>query len=186
MRQLAAFLTILVLALGWSLCVGGQPVKSRGDVVADQLFTVADDFIIDIYHNGVKVPDSQRALLEERFGATAERIDLDVKKGDWLVFNVVNNRMRWGGRSYFGVTGRGDGGVAFTTELESGRWSCCDDPEQVPRFTRDRLYLGKESAKAIENPWADGDDLMRRIADGWTGKPLWGQTRNTWIKFVAD
>jgi hypothetical protein len=53
------------------------------------------------------VPDSKRTLLVERFGTTAEWIDVDVKRGDWLVFNVVNNRMRWGGCSYVAVAGPG-------------------------------------------------------------------------------
>jgi hypothetical protein len=156
-----------------------------GDLIADHLFTVADDFIIDIYHNGEKVADTKRTLLVEQFGATAERIDVQVKKGDWLVFNVVNNRLRWGGCSYFAVTGRGEGGVAFTTELERGRWSCCDDLDKVSRFIGDRLYLSEEWARPIENPWSGGDDLMKQVADGWTGRPLWGHGRNTWIKFVV-
>ncbi len=186
MIRIATFGTIVVLALGWSLCAGGQSDRPGGDVIVDRLYTVADDFIIDVFHNGVKVPDAKRTLLEEQFGATAERMDVELKKGDWLVFNVVNNRMRWGGCSYFGVTARGEGGVVFTTELQSGRWSSCDDPDDVSRFISDRLYLSKQAPRLIENPWDGGDDLMKRVADGWTGTPLWGRTRNTWIKFVAD
>jgi hypothetical protein len=172
-----------VLALG--LLAAGQPAKPPGKVIADRLFTVADDFIIDVYHNGVKVPDSRRTLLEERFGATAERIDIAIRSGDWVVFNVVNNRMRWGGCSYFAVTGRGEAGVAFTTELDSGRWSCCDDTGRVSQFISDREFLAGNRARSIPNPWAAGDDLMNQVADGWRGRPLWGQSRNTWIKFVA-
>jgi hypothetical protein len=93
--------------------------------------------------------------------------------------------MRWGGCSYFAVTDRGDAGVAFTTELDSGRWSCCDDFRKVPDFVSDRVNLDEERARPIETPWSGGDGLMNQIADGWTGKPLWGRTRNTWIKFVA-
>src|SRR4051794_3180660 len=78
----------------------GPPAASRGEVVAVTMFTVADDFIVDVYHNGLKVPDAKRTLLVEAFGATAERVDLKVRRGDWLVFNVVNNRLRWGGASY--------------------------------------------------------------------------------------
>lgn len=185
MRRVATIGAILILGIVWTLRAGGSSREPNGETLADRLFTVADDFIIDVYHNGEKVPDAKRTLLEERFGATAERIDIQVKKGDWLVFNVVNNRLRWGGCSYFAVTGRGESGVAFTTELGSGRWSCCDDPGKVEGFIRDRGDLADSRAQAIENPWADGDDLMRQIADGWAGKPLWGRSRNTWIKFVA-
>jgi len=156
-----------------------------GKVVADHLFTVADDFVVDIYHNGVKVPDAKRTLLVERYGATAERVDIEVRAGDSVVFNVVNNRLRWGGCSYFAVTGRGPAGVAFTTDPGSGRWSCCDDTDKVSEFIGDPAYLATNRALAIQDPWAEGDDLMKQVADGWDGKPLWGRSRNTWIKFVA-
>jgi hypothetical protein len=71
------------------------------------------------------------------------------------------------------------------TDPRSGQWSCCDDPGKVARFISDRPYLSEERARPIEKPWAEGDELMSRIADGWTGKPLWGQTRNTWIKILV-
>ncbi len=153
--------------------------------LASSLITVADDFIVNIYHNGVKVPDDRRELLAEIYGATVERIKLDVRPGDWLVFNVVNNRMRWSGGSYFAVSGRGDSGVAFTTELESGRWSCCDDLGQVGQFIAERDRFADHRALPIANPWGDGDGLMAHYADGWKGKPVWGGSRNTWIKFIA-
>ncbi len=166
--------------------LGGPSSERHGQVLAGRVFTVADDFVIDVYHNGLRVPDAKRTLLEERFGATAERIDVVVRRGDWLVFNVVNNRMRWGGCSYFAAAGRGDSGVAFTTELSSGRWSHCDDPGRVSRFINDRDFLTKDKARPIANPWADGDGLMSKVADGWGGAPVWGKAPNTWIKYVAE
>jgi hypothetical protein len=81
MRRIATIGAILVSGLLVSLHAAGQPGEPRGEVIADRLFTVADDFIIDVYHNGVKVPDSRRTLLVEQFGATAERIDMEVRKG---------------------------------------------------------------------------------------------------------
>jgi hypothetical protein len=60
-----------------------------------------------------------------------------------------------------------------------------DDLANVSRFISDWLFLAEEAAQPIENPWGEGDDLMKQVADGWTGKPLWGRARNTWIKFVA-
>lgn len=162
-----------------------RPETPKGRILANRLFTVADDFIVDVYHNGVKVPDERRTLLQEIHGATVESIDVEVREGDWLVFNVVNNRLRWGGVSYFGVTGRGDQGVAFTTETESGRWSYCEDLSQVTAFLNDPNYLSWHHAQASPNPWSEGDGLMNQVADGWTGKPIWGEGRNTWIKFQA-
>lgn len=65
--------------------------EARGrDAVAQYVYTVADDFIVEVYYNGERVPDERRHLQFERFGATGERIDTPVHKGDWLVFNVVN------------------------------------------------------------------------------------------------
>ena len=182
MRRLAMLSMLSCLSM---LTASGRAEPPRGRVIADRLFTVADDFIVDVYHNGVKVPDEKRTLLHEVFGATAERIDIQVREGDWVVFNVVNNRLRWGGVSYSGVTGRGESGVGFVSEPGGGRWSSCDDTEKVSEFIGDRDYLAGNAAQPIGNPCAEGDRLMSQIADGWTAKPIWGRSRNTWIKFVA-
>lgn len=180
-RPLAVGIAFLV-AVGLAHADAGP---SRGRVVAEHVFCVADDFIVEVYLNGVKLADDKRTLVEERFGATAERIDVEVREGDWLVFNVVNNRLRWGGCSYFAVAGRGEAGVSFTTEHSSGRWSCCDDLGRVDRFIRERDAFTEDKARPIANPWSGDDDLMNRLADGWSGTPIWGKARNTWIKCVV-
>ena len=155
---------------------------------AHYLITVADDFVVEVYHNGRRVPDARRHLLLERFGATAERVDLEVRRGDWLVFNVVNNRLRWGGASYFAVAGcfaRDEFG--FVSRPGTGPWSACDRPGDVDRFLSDRGYLRDRPARAIRRPWGEGDGLMRAFAGaGWKGAPLWGDTPNTWIKVLVD
>lgn len=158
------------------------------DVRAHYLYTVADDFIVDVYYNGERVPDDRRSLLLERFGATGEKINMPVNKGDWLVFNVVNNRLRWGGAYYFAVAGMMDDEktIGFTTELTSGRWSCCDNPNNVARFISERDYLTANTARAVERPWHEGDEFLRGFAKEWSGTPIWGSTRNTWLKFVAN
>ncbi|WP_435018130.1 hypothetical protein TA3x_000075 [Tundrisphaera sp. TA3] len=101
------------------------------------LITAADDFIVDVYHNGAKIPDDRRELLEELHGATADR------------------------------------------------WSACDDPALVAAFIADRDFLSARRARPIAVPWSDGDSKMAHHADGWSGRPLWGESRNTWIKYVA-
>jgi hypothetical protein len=156
-------------------------------MLAQYLVTVADDFIVDVYHNGERVPDSRRKLLLERFGATAERIDVPVQAGDWLVFNVVNNRLRWGGAYYFAVAGilNDETTVGFTTELDTGRWSCCDNPSNVNRFISDRDFLSTNPAHPVQRPWHEGDKIMEKQVTEWAGSPIWGSTRNTWMKFVA-
>jgi hypothetical protein len=167
---------------------GDSPAQLPGErrsIMASSLITVADDFLVDVYHNGVKLADDRRELVVDVFGATVERIKVDVRSGDWLVFNVVNDRMRWGGASYFAVSGRGPSGLEFTTELESGRWSCCDDLGQVGQFIAERDRFADHRAQPIANPWGEGDSLMAKHADGWKGQALWGGSRNTWIKFIA-
>ena len=154
---------------------------------AKYLVTVTDDFIVDVYHNGRYVPDSKRALVLERFGATAERIDVEVRDGDWLVFNVVNNRLRWGGASYFAVAGCfATNEFGFVSRLDTSDWSACDDPSRVDRFISERKYLQHRRAHGITRPWHEGTKFMRQHAGSdWDGTPLWGTKRNTWIKVLV-
>jgi hypothetical protein len=175
---------LLAVAPGFSGDSPAQPGPSKtAPILASTLITVADDFIVDVYHNGVKLPDDRRELVADVYGATVERIKVDVRLGDWLVFNVVNNRMRWSGSSYFAVKGQGNAG--FRTELDLGRWSCCDDPGEVGRFIAERGHFADHRALPIAKPWWEGDSLMERHADGWKGQAIWGGSRNTWIKFIA-
>jgi len=182
---LVAALALLPIATT-SIAKSTQP--ARDESLAQYMYTVADDFIVDVYYNGERVPDSRRQLLVERFGATVERIDVSIKRGDWVVFHVVNNRLRWGGAYYFAVAGikPDERTVAFSSELVSGRWSCCDNPSNVSRFVADRDFLASNAAQPIERPWHEGDDLMKQQAKEWSGAPVWGTSRSTWIKFVAN
>jgi len=155
-------------------------------VMATCLLAVVDDFIVDVFQNGEKVADARRRLEAEIFGATVERIELTLREGDWLVFNVVNNRLRWGGAYYFAVAGfDARGGVRFTTELQSGRWSVCDQPGEAPQFIADPDHLANNLARPVETRWSRGDDNVRERVRNWSGEPLWGTNRNTWIKFLA-
>lgn len=161
-----------------------RPVR-RGEVLANAVYVVADDFVVDVYHNGEKVPDSRRTLLEEIYGATVEKIEIEVREGDWVVFNVVNNRLRWGGCSYFAAAGmKANLGVGFVSEADSGRWVACDDPGSVAAFLAYPEGIAKP-ARRIEVKWDQGDARMNGITDGWKGGAIWGDSRNTWIKFVA-
>lgn len=155
---------------------------------ANYLITVADDFIVDIYLNGKPVADSQRTLLEERFGATVERIDAPVHRGDCLVFNVVNNRLRWGGCRYFAVAGCfAANEFGFVSDRASRQWSTCDRPSDVRRFIAQKSYLNRRAGQLVDHPWSDGDALMRANAGtNWSGTPIWGSARNTWVKVVLE
>src|SRR4051812_31225597 len=76
---------------------------SAGRLRAKWVYLVADDFVVNVWKNGGAVPLSHRSLVHEIYGATVERITLDLASGDWLVFHVVNNRLRWNGCRFFGM-----------------------------------------------------------------------------------
>ncbi len=167
--------------------VAADPAAADRLVVATSLAIAADDFVVDAYVNGQRLPDSARALAAEVHGATGERIQASVREGDWLVFNVVNNRLRWGGACYFALTGLADdGAIGFVSEV-SDQWSVCDDPGQAPRFIREQNYLSDRRAQPIENPWSGGTKMMSKLVSGWSGQPIWGAptNRNIWLKFIV-
>jgi hypothetical protein len=146
--------------------------------------TVADDFIVDVFRNGERVPDASRHLVAEIFGATVETMDVAVHSGDWLVFNVVQNRLRWGGARYFGAAGLfAKDEFGFVSDASTGDWSCCEDPAQVARFVSERDYLADRACVLAEPEWDQGRSRMKEFAGAtWDGDGLWGFSSNTWIK----
>ena len=155
--------------------------------IASYLVTATDDFIVEAYKNGARIPDDKRQLLDEIHGATAERINVDVRGGDWLVFHVVNNRLRWDGAKYFAVAGcTGENEFGFVSDPGSSDWSVCDDPGRARDFIRQRDDGTETRASIIGKPWSDGDKTIRKHAGAeFPGKPLWGGAASTWIKFVV-
>ncbi len=164
-----------------------KEVKRSNGLLATHLVTVTDDFVVEAYKNGVRIQESQRTLLNEIFGATVERMAVDVRPGDWLVFHVVNNHLRWGGSKYFAVAGMmGTNDFGFVSDPASEAWSVCDDPDHVRDFIRRRDEGTDIRASPIAKPWEEGDEHMRQNAGaGFPGKSLWGGGASTWIKFVA-
>jgi hypothetical protein len=154
--------------------------------IADYITTVADDFIVNVYQNGKVIPDDKRNLLFEKFGATAERIEVPVHKGDWFVFNIANNRLRWNGSYYFAAAGMIGSNIVFQSKVGDKRWSYCDDADLVSRFISDPHNRGVP-VLPISTPWDQGDESMRKVTSpSWSGDPVWGRSRLTWIKFVAE
>jgi len=149
------------------------------------VFTVADDFIVDIFLNGQRVPDTVRRLTAENYGATAEEVTVEIHAGDSLVFNVVNNRLRWNGACYFGVAGVADDGALTFVSEETDSWSVCEDPGLAPRFIVEREFLAERPVQIITNQWSGGYRQMNRQVPRWTGQPIWGSptNRNIWLKF---
>jgi hypothetical protein len=193
MRLNCCITAALGLLLAFSAAPPPTAAETRSSREASTLraryvITVADDFVVDVFHNGKAVPDAKRTLLEERFGATAERLNIEVRKGDWLVFNVVNNRIRWDGVHYFAAAGCfAPNEFGFQSDLTSGQWSACDSPREADRFIEERDHLRHRGVKLVSQPWSDGTPLMRSLAGSeWNGTPIWGGRRNTWIKLVVE
>jgi hypothetical protein len=79
----------------------GKKAAQQQETRCEYLITVANDFIVAAYKNGELIAPAKRELLLDRFGATSERMHIAVQPGDWLVFHVVHNPVRWGGSKYF-------------------------------------------------------------------------------------
>lgn len=148
---------------------------------------VAKDFVIEVYHNGERVPEAKRKFLLDRFGATAERIDAELHPGDWIVFHVANNRLRHKGTKYFAMAATVDGEpFAHVSDFNSPQWSSCDDPGRVDAFIKNRLEGTESRAVPIARPWEEGLKFMRKYAgEEFPGKPIWGTAPSTWLKFVV-
>jgi len=164
-----------------SLKADDRPVK------ANYVITVADDFLVDVYVNGTVVPDARRHMLAERFGATSERIDVELCSGDWIVFHVVNDRLRWNGSYYFAAAGVFDKGeFGFVSELGTDNWSACDNPAKANKFVAKKDFMSDKPVQKITNAWGDGQGLMKNFAgDSWNGDPIWGHSRDTWLKYIV-
>lgn len=161
------------------------PVNPDARLVATDLYLGADDFVVDVFHNGQRVPETARRMTAEVYGAIGERVSLPVREGDWLVFNVVNNRLRWGGVHYFGAGGVGeDASLAFVSE-ESPQWSVCEEPGEAPRFIAEPGFQSDRPVRRIEKPWSGGDKMISSKVPGWNGHAIWGDptNRNIWLKF---
>lgn len=155
--------------------------------LSTHLIMATNDYIVDAYHNGVKIPEAQRKMIHDHYGATVEKIQVDVQPGDTLVFHVVSNRLRWGGSRYFAVAGLlSTGDYGFVTDPGSSDWSVCDDPLQSNQFIQQSDYGIQNRALIVTKPWDVGDELMRRYAgEGYPGQAVWGNNASTWIKYVA-
>src|SRR5262249_41368608 len=134
------------------------PGVSASRLRAKWFFTVADDFVINIWKNGGVVAESKRELLAEIYGATIERVNLDLAVGDWLVFHVVNNRLRWGGCKFFGLAGLIAEKETTIVSSKSDLWSYTDKPGDVARFIGERDFLKDRSVHVIpqDRAWDQG------------------------------
>lgn len=158
-----------------------------GRPIAFLLRITADDFVVAIWHNGERVPDNRRKLLGDVYGATMEQVDIDVHEGDWLVFNVASNPVRWGGSSFFGVAGMlTPQATTFSSSLKDGRWTFEESLDRLPAFLSSRNVQGQPVLPPAPE-WDQGRTRMQEITSRtWNGDPVWGLSHNTWIKFIAS
>lgn len=165
-----------------------QPLSvSEDGLVARELTIVAKDFVIEIYHNGRRLQRDERTMILDRFGATAEKADIDVKAGDWLVFHVANNRLRHGGSKYFAVTGQlDDERIGIITQADSENWSACDHPALAKDFIHFREAGTESRVVEIEREWEEGDSFMEKFTERrFRGDAIWGTAPSTWIKYCV-
>lgn len=164
-------------------------------LLANWIIVTAKDFVINAYKNGERIPKEKRRLLLDRFGASVERIDIKVHRGDWLAFQVANNQIRHGGAKFFAVAGCLETNeFGFVSDPNSEAWTVCNESNGVKQFIAvpdstmfQESTIGIERpALEITNPWNEGMGFMRQYAGkDFHGKPLWGKEASTWIKFVA-
>jgi hypothetical protein len=177
-RTLLAALSLLALPFSATAHPREQPLR------ATEVLWVADDFVVELWHNGEPVPLERRELVNEIFGATVERARLALRAGDWLCFHVVANRMRWGGCRFFAAAGRlAAGEFLFASDPVSPCWSACDDPSHAAEFVARARTRNEQRARTIDKPWDQGEPSMRELAGADCGaKPLWGEAASTWLK----
>jgi hypothetical protein len=182
------FVSILIALVAVCFTLGAPTPASAGAsdaVVATSVLIAADDFVINVYHNGQPVSDSQFKLEGDIFGATVMRVQMDVRSGDWIVFEVANDRFRWNGSCGFAAAGLAPGGkVAFVSDTEGGHWSACDSSDKASHFISDADYLSDAGAAVPANPWMRANDEMKSRCR-WNGKIIWGASdaRHVWIKY---
>jgi hypothetical protein len=154
--------------------------------LCSEMVVVADDFVVDVWVNGKRLPRAARTMLAEVHGAMTERITVDLDPGDWIVFHVVANRLRWGGASYFGAYATApDDSHAFSSTTRAN-WSYCDDLPRVAAFIAERDAGADQLVRAPENPWHDAEGLWRtHIGRDFPGEPVWGAAPSTWIKCIV-
>lgn len=159
-----------------------------GPVIAQKICLATESFVVDIWHNGKLVPDKQRKMVADRFGAATEEVSLTLREGDWLVFNPVKNRFRWNDSLFFGVAGMmTNKTVGFVSSAKDGRWTSMENMNQVSQFIKERDYAGQPVQLIEKNRmWSEGPGFMNFVmSTNWTGEPVWGKGHNTYIKFVA-
>jgi hypothetical protein len=165
------------------------PGVSASKLRAKWMYVVADDFVVNIWKNGGAVPLSHRSLLHEIYGATVEKITLDLAAGDWVVFHVVNNRLRWNGCRFFGMAAMAADNETTIVSQKSGQWSFTDKPGEVPKFVSSRDSYREQGVNVIpvDRAWDQGVPRLNEVCGAeWRGQPIWGEAASTYLKLRVE
>jgi hypothetical protein len=158
-------------------------IVRRGNPVADSLYWAACDFVINVWHNGDPVNWKNRKLEAEVFGRTAERLPIDLREGDWVVFQLANNIVRGkGGRLFIAGALLNDKPVIETSA--SSPWFFEDNPGKAGDFMASYDSGREQNAVSIptDEAWGDGVKLYKRAFPQTKAEPIWGNQPVTWIK----
>jgi len=152
--------------------------------VARDLMVVANSFVVDVWHNGERVPRDARKMIGNPAGAVTERVTCDVLPGDWLVFHVVASPSLKASDRYFGCAARRfDKTVAFVSSSATGNWFVCDDLADVRAFVASRDAGTGNPARAQAAPWSGAATRWQSaLRAAFAGQALWGDQPSTWIK----
>lgn len=161
-----------------------HPHSDRGKIVGDSVYWVACDFVANVWHNGKRVPPNQRVMEEEIHGRTIERDRVEIREGDWLVFQLVNNPLRENGVKLFMLAVLKDGRPVLASE-NSEFWTSVSDPSIAEDFVQSYQSAHGSSVQELqrEERWEDGYQRFRRAFRFPGAKPIWGQDEPVvWIK----
>ena len=168
------------------VCIDGAERAPARPLVATDLTLVAEDFVVDLWLSGHKVPLALRHAVVNRPGLTTEHVALDVRQGDWLVFSAVANLLRSGSDSYFALRATDLRGEEAFVSRRGPDWSACDEPGEVPAYLAQREVSGERPAILAATPSIEAAGTWRSVLGSeFTGEPLWGKEASTWLKFRA-
>jgi hypothetical protein len=146
---------------------------------------VADDFIVDVYHNSVKVPVSRRELLEERFGRPSNRSTSRSIK-EIGSSSTLSTTASVGSASYFGAASCfGKDEFGFVSGIECSCWSECDVPRDVQKFIARKNFLSDQPA-SLQTRGEMAPSHAALNGSAWRGQPIWDQTPSPWLNVIAE
>ncbi len=160
-----------------------EPLDTRGDYIAKYVEFAAESFVTEIWLNGLRVPDAARKRVATRDGVAYDRLELEIREGDWLVFQVANDRAR--GEGFLAAWGLdNDGKTVFQSSATDG-WFVCEEPGRAHAFVASKD--GKGAYPATPSSTAKLMSISKEPKEHRLGgEPLRARSGTTWIKCVVS